>query len=357
MQKRNWITVILVVLFTNCFSTNEHVNIYGTINPKYNGQIVQLRTRIDTIEVIATDTVKDGHFYLHTQPYPEQISYLFIFNKENLKKVNVFLRPILESGSININISDTASHPSTITGTYLNDEAEGFRDSCQAVYRKYKDNDYATYEYNLKQYIKSFFTKHNNDMAGYKIFSGNIATNDLNMPEYYNILSERLKQMPEIKDIWDSYKKGERAMKQLGKKVADWEFMDKEGKAKKISDYIGKSDFLFIDFWASWCSPCREGIQDIKKSYQKCKEKGLSVLGISLDENTGAWTRALNQENMPWEQLIIKNPNERKTVMDTYNMTGIPYTLLLDKNGYVLFVNLQGRSLESWVDNYSRIKK
>ena len=120
----------------------------------------------------------------------------------------------------------------------------------------------------------------------------------------------------------------------------------------KISNYIGKSDFLFIDFWASWCSPCRASIQDIKKYYQKNKEKGVEVLGVSIDENKDAWIKALHQENMPWKQLVIKTPNEKNIVMEQYKMIGIPFTLLLDRDGYVLFVNLHPRSLESWLDGY-----
>ena len=113
-----------------------------------------------------------------------------------------------------------------------------------------------------------------------------------------------------------------------------------------------KSDFLFIDFWASWCSPCRASIQDIKKYYQKNKEKGVEVLGVSIDENKDAWIKALHQENMPWKQLVIKTPNEKNIVMEQYKMIGIPFTLLLDRDGYVLFVNLHPRSLESWLDGY-----
>jgi hypothetical protein len=70
-----------------------------------------------------------------------------------------------------------------------------------------------------------------------------------------------------------------------------------------------------------------------------------------------SWRKALQEENMEWEQLVVQGSNDIKTVMDQYNMIGIPYTLLLDKNGYVLFVNLQGYSLESWLDNYSKIRK
>ena len=78
---------------------------------------------------------------------------------------------------------------------------------------------------------------------------------------------------------------------------------------------------------------------------------------VSLDADLVSWRKALQEENKEWEQLVVQSSNDIKTVMDQYNMIGIPYTLLLDKNGYVLFVNLQGYSLESWLDNYSKIRK
>ena len=357
-MKRTLIFILSILLLNSCFSINNEFTIHGTIHPKYDGQIARIHiARKDSLERIATDTIKDGHFNLKGRSYPDELTYLFVVGTDDPQKVKIVLTPILEAGTINISVNDTATTLSKIAGTYLNDEVNLYDDSIKILHEKYKNDDYTTRDYKLAEYRKRFFTKHNDDMAGYKIFVQKIAVNDTHLLDYYNVLSERVKQIPVIKSKADDYKKSERAMKQVGKKVTDFEFVDKEGNKKKISDYIGKSDFLFIDFWASWCGPCRKGIQDIKKSYQNCEQKGLKVLGISLDADMDSWRKALQEENMEWEQLVVQSSNDIKTIMDQYNMIGIPYTLLLDKNGNVLFVNLQGYSLESWLDNYSKIRK
>ena len=98
---------------------------------------------------------------------------------------------------------------------------------------------------------------------------------------------------------------------------------------------------LFVDFWASWCSPCRADIPHIKEVYEKYKDKGLNVLAISFDSNKAAWKSAVKKLKMPWEQLIELN--------GTNSDLGIPYGILLDSEGTIIAVRLHAQSLEEFL--------
>lgn len=350
-----FIVASLILQAWYCINVNAIDNdfkIHGVTQTKYNGKIAQICiVNNDTLERISRDTIRNGCFNLQGQSYLDGLSYLYIVDADTTQIVSMILNPILEIGEINIIINDSLPNYHRISGTYLNDEVNLYYDSLR-ILLKNGTNDETDARSGISKLRHIFFTTHKDDVASQKIFLQNIAANDPLLIDYYNILSERLQQKPDIKRYADDYKRNILAINQVGKIVADYEFIDIEENKMKISNYIGKSDFLFIDFWASWCSPCRASIQDIKKYYQKNKEKGVEVLGVSIDENKDAWIKALHQENMPWKQLVIKTPNEKNIVKEQYKMIGIPFTLLLDRDGYVLFVNLHPRSLESWLDGY-----
>ena len=105
---------------------------------------------------------------------------------------------------------------------------------------------------------------------------------------------------------------------------------------------------LFVDFWASWCSPCRADIPHIKEVYEKYKDKGLNVLAISFDSNKAAWKSALKKLKMPWEQLIEVN-GTNSDLAKAYQIYGIPYGILLDSEGTIIAVRLHAQSLEEFL--------
>ena len=88
-------------------------------------------------------------------------------------------------------------------------------------------------------------------------------------------------------------------------KFIDIELITPEGERKWLSEYVGHSKFLFIDFWASWCGPCIADIPKIKQVYEKYKNKGLEVLSISMDTSNKSWTIAMDKADMPWRQFVL----------------------------------------------------
>ena len=106
-------------------------------------------------------------------------------------------------------------------------------------------------------------------------------------------------------------------------------------------DFKGK--YLVMDFWASWCGPCRGEIPHLKEAYAKYADKGVAFFSVSIDKSDAAWKKALVEENMPWEQGCA--PQAGKDVMKQYQFSGIPYILVLDKEGRIVGTNLRGKAL------------
>src|SRR5690606_35410055 len=102
---------------------------------------------------------------------------------------------------------------------------------------------------------------------------------------------------------------------------------DQHGKKVSLSDFKGK--YVLLDFWASWCAPCRKVIPELKALYEKYKDKNFSIVNVSLDEKREEWLKALTEEQMPWTNLLAVNGLESQ-VADLYHIRAIPYTLLID---------------------------
>jgi thiol-disulfide isomerase/thioredoxin len=124
----------------------------------------------------------------------------------------------------------------------------------------------------------------------------------------------------------------EMAMKvKSGKPVPSISYPDPNGKMQGLEKYNGK--YLLIDFWASWCGPCRAAIPKVKELYSEYKDKGFDVLSVSIDDDKGAWRKAMKDENMPWEQLL--SPDKDKT-MKQFQFSGIPTMYLIDPAGNII---------------------
>ena len=124
----------------------------------------------------------------------------------------------------------------------------------------------------------------------------------------------------------------------IGKAAPEFSTPDRNGRKYSLKDCLGK--YTIIDFWASWCSPCRKEIPNVKNLYANYHEKGLNILSISLDKKDEDWTKALDEEKMPWFNLIDKDGISGK-----YSITLIPYMLIVDQKGKVVGEKLRGESL------------
>lgn len=120
---------------------------------------------------------------------------------------------------------------------------------------------------------------------------------------------------------------------EAGKIAPGFSFPTPDGK-KTLGPENFKGKYLLIDFWASWCGPCRKAIPHLKEAYAKYKAQGFEILSVSIDRKETDWKKALNEEKMPWSQTCA--PNSGKDIMSTYQFSGIPHLVLLDKDGKII---------------------
>ncbi len=130
-----------------------------------------------------------------------------------------------------------------------------------------------------------------------------------------------------------------------GKKAPEFEELTSDRKTTlKLADLKGK--YVLIDFWASWCGPCRKENPNVVKTYEKYKDKGFTVLSVSLDSDKDKWLGAIQADKLSWPNHVSDLGGWNSKVPRMYNVSSIPFTVLLDKEGNIIQTNLRGEALE-----------
>lgn len=159
----------------------------------------------------------------------------------------------------------------------------------------------------------------------------------------YNKLSKEVQSSPISQKIDDYLKQIEKVA--IGAKAPQFEGFNPDGEVIKLNEVLGK--ITLIDFWASWCGPCRRENPNVVAAYEKYHDKGFNIISVSLDRKNGkqAWINAIEKDNMDWNH--ISRLSYFGPIAKDYNVNSIPATFLLDENGIIIDKNLRGEALHN----------
>ncbi len=328
-------------------------------------------TKIDSTEV------KGGTFTFKNDKTPETDIYFI-----ELGKTQEFMYPfIFEKGEIKFTFDKEKRDEVKVNGTKNNDLMTSYNDEAYKIQKEIMDfqqqnqakfmeaqqkGDQATMQSLMSQITKiqekyvdqnKKFIDSNKDSYISLLLLTQLAMSDALTPDeikkYYNDLDASVKDTKKGKEFAENLKKIEETQKEsqakqdkvaIGKKAPDFSANTPDGKTESLHKNLGKA--TLIDFWASWCGPCRKENPNVVALYNKYKAQGLKIIVVSLDKEKDAWVKAIADDKLDWLQVSNLKFWDDAIAKD-YAVEAIPATFILDANGTIVAKDLKGAELDA----------
>ena len=360
MKTRLYPLAAAAILLAAC-GGNPGYTVTGTVEGAQDGDLVYL-VKMEGRQLVRLDsaTVKGGAFSLKGRQDTAQVRYLTHLAPE---QCTVAMDFFLENGDIKVNLSEASS---SATGTPANDAYQAVRDKLNGIstqmsdiYEQMADTTLTPDQRQAKtdelEDLSEQLTEATKQAIGQNI--GNAAGIYLLKQNYYQMELDELEplmaQIPaqfaqdaDIVRIKDNVEKMKATAP--GQKFTDFEMQTPDGKPVKLSDYAGQGKVVLVDFWASWCGPCRREMPNLVDLYAKYKGKGLEIVGVSLDRDAESWKKGIEQLGITWPQMSDLKYWQCEGAQ-LYAVSSIPHTLLIGPDGTILQRGLHGDELQSAV--------
>ena len=367
-MKKSVLFLLIAISVVSC--KNSKFTISGSVDQKeLNGKTIFIKERINR-EWITIDSavVENQKFAFKGVADTAKIAYIFYEFPANKKNRQAF---ILEGGNITVSVDTT--NFMTIKGTPQNDllqvyqnDKNTFTIKAETYYKTYKDSaktpeqkvsfDTEIQKLNLEEVSidKKFATDHINTLAGIFAFTNSFYGFSLAEKQaIVALMNVETKKVPRIQEIIADMEIEKRV--EIGQQYIDVKLPMVNGDSLALSSLIGKTDYVLIDFWASWCGPCMQFLPDLQAFYAKYKGTKFEIFGVSLDDSKEAWTGAITTHKIGWK-LVSDLKGWKCAGSRAYAVNSIPATVLIDKTGKIVGKNLAISELEKFLTGQSNKK-
>jgi thiol-disulfide isomerase/thioredoxin len=349
-------------IMASCSGNKAGYVITGTVEGGADGDTVLLQERVGRDwNNLDTTIIADGKFEFKGVQDTAAYRYITWSNAEDKYVMDLFV----ENGVITVSLGKTND---SATGTPTNDIYQPIREKLGEFDKQYNDivgvirNDTTLTEEQRAEMteklneigkgetefnMSSMFANIENPV-GLLLFKNNfygmtVAENDSAL----NLLPEKFQNDETVLKIKETVATQKRTSP--GAKFTDVELTTPDGTPVKLSDYVGKGKLVLVDFWASWCGPCRREMPNIVEIYKDYKGDKFEIVGISLDSDASAWTSAISTLGITWPQMSdLKGWDNEAAKL--YAVNSIPCVLLIDGEGTIIERGLQGKKLREKVD-------
>jgi len=390
VMKNFWYLACLFFLAIACQpQTEEGFVLDGTLYDGSNGEVILMRRNTSTwhSDTITTGIVKDGKFLLKGKLETPSICYLrFIVDIEYKDRKGATQKTKIASTDAIIVENKEMVYESWVK-EYTNRKLSGsiMQDEVYEINTKKKEladlkkNSEAVYTYawikkseglpqnEVNVYVEDYFKRYAEYKAALAEFvneqvkaEGSLLYKALLLEAYglsstdqINAATDLLEKV-KIEMGEDSYhstylaalieKEKLKIKTNIGQAYMDVNSLGINGGTHTLSSVVGKGNYVLLEFWASWCGPCRKEIPHLKEAYSHFNSKGFDIYGISIDSSKKAWEKASEQEQFPWtNSLAIKEKGKDAQII--YNVSSIPANFLLSPDGKIVAKNLRGEAL------------
>ena len=348
-----------VLALTACHSNAYKIS--GTAEGLADGDTLYITNDLQT--GIPTDTliVKDGKFEMSGET---DSTYLCMVYSEKRNELNAPF--FVEPGNISIKLAETPG-ASRVGGTKCNEQWQELNDSVMTIGKEI--NRIAEHIYGntvdemeqqkgmeqidkLNQRFSAIVVKTTEknikNEFGYFLltyYPEELIDNQTRMKLIDKLPAEKQKR-PAIQEMLTGLKQAAESAE--GMKIKDFTQPGIDGTPVSLMNEVAKNKITIIDFWASWCGPCRQEMPFMVELFGKYKDKGLGIIGISLDEDSDAWKAATQQLNIPWSQMSDLKGWEN-AIAKHFCVNSIPHTIVVDQQGKILKRGLRGEKLQEFI--------